>query len=72
MILEEKMNKKILENKLSTHRPAWASKGFDQYNHLHMPARKNGKVVAPIRENHFIKTAGFATVRDRRYYDGEL
>jgi len=58
-----------MENELSVHRPAWTSTGFDAHDHLHMPARKNGRVVAPIRENHFTKTAGFATVRDRRFYE---
>ena len=58
-----------MENELSIHRPAWTSAGFDQHNHLHMPARKNGRVVAPIRKDHFIKTAGFANIHDRRFYD---
>lgn len=55
-----------LENTLSIHRPAWTSEDLNAFNHLHLPTRENGRVVSPIRENHFVRTGGFATVQDRR------
>lgn len=54
----------LRENKLSIHRPAWTQDDIYAHRHLHLPVRKNGKVVAPINKNYFVRTEGFASKRD--------
>jgi len=54
----------MLENTLSPHRPAWTQDDLHAYKHLHLPVRHNGKVVAPINRDHFVRTQGFASRRD--------
>lgn len=48
----------IRENTLSICRPAWTSADMQAYKHLHLQ-----KKTIP---NYFIKTKGFANVRDLR------
>ena len=58
--------KMLTENTLSIHRPSWTHEDLRAYNHLHLPVRENGRVIAAIRKDHFIRTGGFASGQDRR------
>lgn len=56
--------KTMLNNNLSIHRPAWTQGDLKAGNHLHLPVRKDGKVIALIHKNYFLRTKGFAKYED--------
>lgn len=54
----------MLDNTLSIHRAGWTQDDLHAYKHLHLPVRHNGKTIAPINEDYFVRTKGFANKRD--------
>lgn len=51
----------LQDNELSIHRPGWTQADLNAYRHLH----RYGK----IEEAHFVKTKGFTTVPELKFFE---